>query len=527
MRTIPTGTRGLFTFACAVLLGGALLWCSPGNAADPPSGPEAAARLVAEASALLDQYSGDWSQLARAEAKLKQALVENPAEASAYVELARHTMKLSGKLDPSTLRTSEELIRRALAMAPTDGNAYVLLGYVLTNADRLPEADDAFAKARQYRTGNGWLYLNEADLRERQKRPDLAEKSLLELAGSASQSVDMRSRALNRLQGYYSFSGRYDQAERAFVQQIALDPKDPWPKGNFSAFLRMRRLDLVRAERYAREALAIKNYRMARQSLAYTLYLGWAEATIIAKDAKRAQRLFAEAQQLEPDLAQIVFEIGYYPRPHPILYALARQGISVDTMPGITAGTTPLNVAAGLGNQALVAEMIHAGARPDTLGYDGMTSLILAAQKGDVAVTRLLLAAGSDPNLLSMNGKDAEAYATEGNHREVMSLLAAAKTTYRQQAAAPATSVPFKVRYVYRVRKGIPNQDWLRNFDKSEEIMFLRAMTYGDPNVVRFLFLTLDGSVRELSIENSRIAKWGDDFEELGALPSYSAPTSK
>jgi hypothetical protein len=55
--------------------------------------------------------------------------------------------------------------------------------------------------------------------------------------------------------------------------------------------------------------LTAMDYRMARQSLASTLYLKWAEA-LVQKDAKRAEQLFAEAQRFHPDPAIVLEELA-------------------------------------------------------------------------------------------------------------------------------------------------------------------------------------------------------------------------
>ncbi|MBK9608912.1 MAG: hypothetical protein IPO58_21700 [Betaproteobacteria bacterium] len=342
-----------------------------------------ARQLVAEAAALMDAFGGPGMALGEAAAKLRAALQINPDEPAAHLELARLAMKSGGGLEPPTLAFAEASIRRALAIDPGYGNAFVLLGYVLTHGRRLKEADAAFVEAERAGATSPWLEYNIAELRERQGQSQVAAELMTQVAAAQAKSNGVRSSALQWLQSFHTYAHDYDQADLAYRRQIELSSVAPWPMGNYSRFLRVRRLDTAGSERYARQALAIMEYGMARDSLAAALYLQWAELRASGKNPERANALFAEAARLNPDLSELVSEIGYYPRAHPILDALVAKGISLDTLPGIAGGTTPLSIAAGNRSPALVSQMMTLGANPNTAGYAGMTPLMLAAQRGD------------------------------------------------------------------------------------------------------------------------------------------------
>jgi tetratricopeptide (TPR) repeat protein len=495
-------------------------------AADPTDeNKRAAAAQVAEAAALLDEADRAPENLPKAEQKLRLALGLNPDEPAAFVELARYRMKSSG-LNPTSLRQAEELLRRAIAIAPTFGNAYVLLGYVLTHSNRLKEAQAAFDSAKRYRATSPWLDLNIAELEERQGNRKLAAQAYQRVVKSPKSPIHLKTSALSALQKYYVHEKQFDQADRAYRKQIELDPDHPWWKGNYSAFLRVYRKDLDRSERYAREALAIMDYGMARQSLASTLYLKWAEA-VVRKDGKRASELYAEAQMYHPDPALVLEEVGSYPKPHPIVAVLASKGISVSTMSGIASGTTPLTVAIAERNRAAAAQLVKAGADPNADAYEGITPLIVAAQNGDEAMVRFLLKAGADPTLLSRAGKDAEQYARENRRAAAAQLLASAKQTYVRPANAPTPAVPFRVQHIYRVKK-----DWYKttgvkdptyNFLAGEEVIFNRAMLYGTPDRISFLFDSQDGKSKELAMDTKDVPRWGEYFEEVGPAPAQAA----
>ena len=466
---------------------------------------------------LLD--SGDRMQLEQARAKLQQALALDPNQAGAYVELARYTMKASGRLDGPTLTKSEDLIRRGLAIEPSFGNGYVLLGYVLTHEGKFPDAEQAFADARKYNADSPWLRSNEAELRDKLGQQELAEKLFTEIAASLSTPLNAKTAALEWLQKRYTYSDRYDQAAVAYTREIQLKPSAPWPKGNYSEFLRIYRFDLDQSELYAREALALMDYGMARRSLALTLYLKWADA-LAARQTVRAEQLFAEASALGVELPEVVKELGYYVRPHSIVYALAKKGINVDTLPGLPGATTPLSMVANNGHQALVAQLVQVGANPNTPGYGGFTPLMLAAQKGNESMVQLLLSLGADPKLLSADGKDAKQLAREKNHPSVETAIAVAMQRPKSSLTDVSSTIPFKIRYIYRVKKAVSLNDRHRDFRLGEEVAFYGASEYGDSKLVRFTFVALDGNLKEFSIEKENVRLWNQYFEEVGSVPS-------
>ena len=84
------------------------------------------------------------------------------------------------------------MIRRALAIAPSFGNGYVLLGYVLTHERKRKDAEQAFADARKYGADSPWLQNNEAELRGKLGHQELAEKLYTEIAASPSTPVNAK-----------------------------------------------------------------------------------------------------------------------------------------------------------------------------------------------------------------------------------------------------------------------------------------------------------------------------------------------
>jgi tetratricopeptide (TPR) repeat protein len=515
----------------------ALLACSRAFGAQPPGVDQAnslpmllaattpdiqrSAQLVAEAARLLDAYSGRGDLLQQANQKLREALEINPDEPAAYVELARLRMKSSG-LNVESLKDAEASLRRALAIDQAFGNAHVLLGYVLTHAGRFDEAEAAFAQAERTGATSPWLESNLAELKDKRGQRQVAAEIFNRIAANPAKPAAIRGAALEWLQSFHTYTSKQlDQADLAYRMQIELDPRAPWPKGNYACFLRVHRLDLARSEMFARQALEIMRYGVAQRCLASTLYLEWAEA-LVAQDTKRADALFAEASQLEPDLGTLVREVGNYPRAHPILEALAQKGISLDTMPGIAGGTTPLSIAAGNPNVEIATRMIRLGANPNTQGYAGVTPLMIAAQRGSDAMVRALLTSGADPTLRSRDGKDAEQFAIDANQLPTAGLIAAAKKTYVRPAGPLTAGVPFRVGTAYRVKKEYAPEKVIVTFRVGDRVVFDAPTSYGNPRFARFNFRDSENHIREFRVDKDQIDTWSEYFEEIGAAGAQS-----
>lgn len=75
--------------------------------------------------------------------------------------------------------------------------------------------------------------------------------------------------------------------------------------------------------------------------------------------------------------------------------ALLAQGVSVHiTEP--RRGASLLHVAAAQGHDKIVAKLLAAGARPQSLDNDGANALVYAAYEGHASIVQRLIAAGSD-----------------------------------------------------------------------------------------------------------------------------------
>ena len=480
----------------------------------------AAQRLSDEAAKLLDE-AGNTSRHVMGEAseKLSLAMKLDARVPRAHVEMARFVMKANGVNEPS-LQMAEQSLRTAIDIDPQFGDAYVLLGYVLNHAGRLDEAAQAFARAEQTPHTSVWLESNIAELKSKQGKEQEAIETFARVAADTRNPVGLRVAAYFEIEQYYALTGARDLADRAYQQHIALTPDAVTPKIRYGHFLRVFRLDLPRSEAYLREALKRSDSPTARSTLAKTLYMKWAEVWIKDRNSAKAAAIFAEASALDPDLRDLVDDLGRLQRPHPILDALVAKGVSLDVSSAGPGATTPLSSAAKFSSLEVVRQMIRLGAHPNTPGYDGFTGLMAAAWNGNVPMVKLLLDSGADPGLRTTDGHDAEWYARDRGDTPLATLLADAKRRFIPTAAT-TPSTPFKVGFAYRVKKDWEVDQWSTEsrFKGGETVVFDHETEYGDLGRARFYFWGKEPYMRQFSTPRDRIAAWSDYFEEIGPAP--------
>lgn len=100
-------------------------------------------------------------------------------------------------------------------------------------------------------------------------------------------------------------------------------------------------------------------------------------------------------------------------------------------------GTTPLQVATGLGWNDGVEELVSARAQVDQPTDAGETPLIAAVHQRNTALMRILLEAGANPDRADNSGRSARDYAMleGGNSQVVSTIVTYAKKTGAQKAA--------------------------------------------------------------------------------------------
>lgn len=428
MNLTRNGTKTQFVLNA--LLSALLLAFLPGVGAAQQS----AAEMAAEARELLN-VANSAAVVAEAKGRIDAALAKDPRSTDALVQRARWQMKSTG-LGPSALESAEADLRHALGIDPGHAGAYVLLGYVLTNQKRYDEATTALDTARKLGSKDPWLAVNTGDLLLAQGKLDAAEKHYDRMFNDADVPGP------ERIDGYIGLARRLaDRGERergrdVYRRMLSAGVDDPVVLASYSHFLRVYLLNLDEAESFGRRALT--NWRReetscVRRNVSTLLYLRWAEALVVEKDVAKADRFFLEARTYNDDGPDIALnEIDDYPRAHPIVTALAAEGYSLDARAGIKpgAGTSPLMSALTKNNEAIVRQLLEAGASPDGRGMFGATPLHVAAVQGRPAMVELLLTYGADPTLKNKRAEDAEAVARQRGQTKIAERLAQAKSRF-------------------------------------------------------------------------------------------------
>ncbi|MHB0990819.1 MAG: ankyrin repeat domain-containing protein [Burkholderiales bacterium] len=103
---------------------------------------------------------------------------------------------------------------------------------------------------------------------------------------------------------------------------------------------------------------------------------------------------------------------------------LNTQGFSADDLnAAIHNRTTPLMLAARIGDYALVAELIRHGVELNATNHDGNNALWLACFNGDPQLIALLIASGITLNNQNDNGASCLMYAASAGKTEVVAQL--------------------------------------------------------------------------------------------------------
>lgn len=394
---------------------------------------QSAAAMAAEARELLDVANGA-ALLDEAKGRIDAALAQDPRSTDAFVQRARWQMKSAG-LEPNALKSAEADLRRALSIDPEHAGAHVLLGYVLTNQKRYDEATTVLDMARKLGSKDPWLAVNTGNLLLAQGKLDDAEKHYDRMFNDSDVPGYERINGYIRLATSLADGGERERGRDVYRRMLSAGVDDPVVLSSYSHFLRVYLLDLDEAEPFGRRALA--NWRgektdCVRRNVSTLLYLRWAEA-LVEKDVAKADGFFLEARTHGNDGPDIALnEVAVYPRAHPIVTALAAEGYSLDAFAGIKpgAGTSPLMSALTKNNEAIVRQLLEAGASPDGRGMFGATPLHVAAVQGRPAMVELLLTYGADPTLKNNRAEDAEAVARQRGQTKIADRLAQAKSRF-------------------------------------------------------------------------------------------------
>lgn len=282
-------------FAVAMLAGAGMAPAAVGDGSVRPDASES--EDIARAEALIDAGDGDGSTLDDARALLDGVLEANPGSAGAYREYARihmvQTFLPDDRRDPEGLDKAGAALDRAIALAPEFAEARVLRGHLYTMLDRYPEAHAELDAAEALGGASGWLHINRGNLHRAQGdvQASLDHCRRVRPEGERMHTVRAADRcvlsALNALQ-------RADEAEAVYLAALERDPGYPRNHGNYAWFLLCRAGRPQDAIEYARAALALEEYRDARETHDVALYAEWARQ-FRSGDADAEARAFARA----------------------------------------------------------------------------------------------------------------------------------------------------------------------------------------------------------------------------------------
>ena len=257
---------------------------------------ENAAALAALAETILDHWDGDAADLATAKAAIDKALDIDPASAHARGIKARQIL-LAGTSEegtkPSALRAAQGILMRAAVDGqPADARVFAFLARVgmQTHFDKVQWA---LNEAQQLGPDDPWVDLAWAeathDLKYLQKAID----------DGLANPIELRP-ALDKLLARYLAARRPDKAAAIYERRVALDPTDALVRGDYAREVIVNLVDFTTGERVAREALALKDYPHARQSLSLALYGRWAQAARDREGPDKVEALYRKAQAFDP-----------------------------------------------------------------------------------------------------------------------------------------------------------------------------------------------------------------------------------
>jgi tetratricopeptide (TPR) repeat protein len=259
------------------------------------------------ARSLVDEYHGQRAKLDEAARLVGEVLAADPRSVEGLVQGARIAIKgghiVSGRYRPGSLDLYEELIDRALAVSPNHVPAIGLKAEVLLLRRDLTKALSTIQRGLALDPSYPWLRLTlgEYHLESREVGKALQQYRLVVDKGPQPQDRNQRRAyvaALLRMVSVYAAPANA-QLVRDLAAKVdaARHPEDAWTLGDIAGhFVEMGLFDDAMA--YARKALSVMNYGVARRNLAFALY---GKAAQLDKTGGDFAALAREAAALEVD----------------------------------------------------------------------------------------------------------------------------------------------------------------------------------------------------------------------------------
>ncbi len=254
--------------------------------------------MAARAQRLIDARQYD-----EAEKILDQAIAKQRLSA-ALAQKARLVL-IRGKESPEALRQAELLLQGSRNLNFDYVPAYVMQAYVYAKLDQIAESQQAaFNAKRRGGSSETWLLPYYIGFFDKYGPYDEATR-YRELLANSGQSDPKEA-----FDTHYALMKRYLGHDRAkadaeYNEMLKLQPDNAFIPGDYARHVIFGWRDFDASERLARQALAMKDYPHARQTLSLALYGKWVVAKRDGRSPDEVRALLAAAQANDPDGSQV------------------------------------------------------------------------------------------------------------------------------------------------------------------------------------------------------------------------------
>lgn len=297
---------------------------------------------------------------------LERFLLKYPESDAAYYQLARVEVRCQCERD--WLRTTEALLKNAIAINQGNAPAMGLLGDVMRRQNRTAEAEELFHRASGLPHPGPSVWVDWGNLRRQQNQIDQA-INLYRRALTAPGVPDdydetsisrARDAAYENLRDLLAMREDWGAMDDLIQQQIGESPRRPCLQATYAEFKLRRRGDIDNA--IALGLRAIQNGcgdAAARQGVGLAYYTDWARKT----GSDRLQSLTRARQ--------------YFPPSADLFYELARSDVTA----------------------SVILQLTRAGEELDQMDEDRMSALAYAVRNQDYAAVKRLYKSGANPTL--------------------------------------------------------------------------------------------------------------------------------
>jgi hypothetical protein len=259
------------------------------------------AQLADRASQLIDE-----KKLDEAQAAIDEALAKQKDFAPALVQAARAQLVAGNDSRDAALKANP-LLWRAVEADQRNGPALVLLAFVQDKIGNQPYDPRRwyYMATRAGGTDAPWLvpyhlwYAEKFDQEKVQHYRELYAKA--GGAGDPKKLFEVH-HELFRLAMYRH---EREKSDAEYAEMMRLQPDEAFIPGDYSRGLMLHFQDFEAGERYARKALAMRDYPHARESLSLALYGKWAVAKRSGRDSTEVRALLAAAEANDPGAAHV------------------------------------------------------------------------------------------------------------------------------------------------------------------------------------------------------------------------------